>query len=177
MATPDFSQSWHNYTSDDPSQQTNFNLVGYWTDIGQNVLNQHGQPGTVIQEPSKILDPTATQTLSWSQSLLNMPVGDVNSYVAWQNPRTGYRFGIFIRKPVQILYIGTNPYWKIFYDDGTRTFDPFNDDFWTKPEESPTKQYTFPDADKIGALIKLTPTAGETTLLIEISVYAVPKAG
>ncbi len=84
-----------------------------------------------------------------------------------------------IWQPVQVLNIGTAPYFLTFYDDGSTPIDKntkYDDlvDKFSQPNSNPALPYQFPE--DLGLYVYISPTAGSSTLKLSIAVGSLPKA-
>jgi hypothetical protein len=98
-----------------------------------------------------------------SQILSGIDTGPYDIWLTWCNPSTGSRFGTRLYVPFQMIGIGKAPYWFISQDDdGGSPSEPS----WTSSGSDPSYPYTWPTS--VGYDIAATPTAGHTSLSIEV---------
>ncbi|CCA76899.1 hypothetical protein PIIN_10884 [Serendipita indica DSM 11827] len=122
--------------------------------------------GTTHSIPEKTLQArVGVQSLKWSQSLSSIATGN-DALCEWQ-ASNGHWFGVKIHQPVQILGIGTAPYYLVSYYDGNETKDYY------QPSSEPGNPFTFPTS--LGFQVKVVPTAGHATLALSVNINDLPK--
>lgn len=122
--------------------------------------------------PAQTLEGMHTQSFSISDTSLalfsyeTLAKTAFDAFCVWRNPDTGDRFGIKVHVPVQILEIGTRPYWLIMSDNAAAGADVN----WISSGDDPSTPYTF---EHIGGLnIVVTPTSGHSSLALDVDIAA-----
>jgi hypothetical protein len=135
---------------------TSFSLDNYYYDISKvaGVIQQ--SPGSTLQAQAGV------QTLSEYQVLSGFESASADLYTIWYDPSTGWRFGVMIHGPYQLFGIGKAPYWYVMSD----TQPVGSEANWVLSGDDASQPYTWPS--DIGFKIVATPTAGHTSLSIEI---------
>ncbi|MFT3824170.1 MAG: hypothetical protein QM731_09630 [Chitinophagaceae bacterium] len=136
------SLAYSNYSSTSFDISTN----GYYFEPGMGGLTT--APGPVLQATSGL------ETMSGSQELSTFEHGNAGIYLCWAS---GYNFGLWINFPIQVLTIGSRPYWYVSYNGGA----------WTLSSNNPANPYTFPTS-AVPWNIVATPTSEHTSLSIQI---------
>ena len=147
----DVSVSFVNYS------QTSFQR-GYWGwQLQEGLGSLEQSPGPTLQAQS------GSQAMSASEILSSVATGDYDIFCTWVDLATGSRFGVMIHIPVQIIGIGTAPYWYVSFDnEGTSNVAPN----WILSGGDPSYPYTWPTS--VGFNIVGTPNATHTSLSIEV---------
>lgn len=142
---PDFSQIWENKSS------TPFHLLSWNCDTDTALGTVNTSPGANL--PAGV----GVEKLAWTQALSTFAGGLTDGEIVWHDGK-GNKFGVQIHVPLQILFIGTAPYYR------TRTG---NDD-WAGQYTSDT--ITF-DKSKVGGYnITIHPTAEHSSLALKIEI-------
>ncbi|HSS48778.1 MAG TPA: hypothetical protein VLX28_07520 [Thermoanaerobaculia bacterium] len=132
---------------------------------------QRGYWGSNLPAVLGSLDQSPGPTLQAESGLQSMSAGEIGSsavtvgysiYCTWIDSTTNFRFGVQLYVPVQVIDIGTAPYWYVSYDnEGTNGGAPN----WILPGDNPSIPYTWP----VGTYnIAATPTADHSSLSVGI---------
>lgn len=136
-------------------------------------LNYYWHDKLVSQNAAQIPGPTLEA--SDGVQVMGMDLGafgslannDVDFGCTWLNPKTGWRFGVWIHQPVQVFGMGTGPYFRVACDNIT---DPTQRPAeWTKPHSDPAAQYAWP-TENLGLKVTAMPTAGHDSLSVGVSI-------
>jgi hypothetical protein len=91
-------------------------------------------------------------------------------YCVWRNPANGQRFGVLIHAPLQVLTLGTAPYYQVM-SDTTPGSAPDAEPVWQDTGQDPSAPYTW--SGLAGVVIKTDPTADHQDL--DVSVIINPE--
>jgi hypothetical protein len=117
-------------------------------------------PGPVLQANAGV------EAIAADQSALSfIATGAIDLYCCWYDPASGQRFGVQLWYPVQVFGIGKAPYWYVMSDRGKGIGDPAD---WQNSGDDPS--YPFEWSTVAGFKIRASPTAGHTSLDIEVVV-------
>lgn len=118
--------------------------------------------GSLSSLPTDTLPSGGTTTMEMNENALaNLAGGYAWISLGWKNPATGYHFGVKIYMPVQVIYIGHQPYYETAAGQGSGPT-------WAKPVGNPAEPYTFDPI--VDFKIACTPTAGHTSLTVKVDV-------
>ena len=122
---------------------------------GVGSLNQ--APGTTLQAFGGL------QTMRYTQNLSVVMAGDAYIYCCWNDG--DWRFGVRIYEPIQVLAMGSRPYWEVMHDH-----DLWNKSVsgWTEPGSDPAMPYSFPA--EIGYRIDCAPYSEHSSLSVKVSI-------
>jgi hypothetical protein len=104
------------------------------------------------------------QLVADQSTLSFVATGDIDLYCCWYEPVSKQRFGVRLLVPIQVFGIGPAPRWEVMSDSGTTTAAPN----WVSSGNDPSKVYEWTGVD--GFLIRGSPTAGHSSLTIEVTV-------
>ncbi|MBO9714627.1 hypothetical protein [Sphingomonas sp.] len=85
-------------------------------------------------------------------------------FCVWRDEASGYRFGVKIHVPEQVLDIGTRPYWFVMTDTAPAGTEPD----WTQPNDDPSQPYSWPAAD--GLNISVAPDSQHSSLALLVNI-------
>ena len=132
---------------------------GYTIQEGVGQINQW--PGDYLQNNGGF------ESCAASQDLSKLADGDANIYCCWNYD--GWRFGVKIIAPTQVLGMGDRPYWQIMYDQ-----TPDNPNInWINSGSNPAYQYEWPT--NLGLKIVGTPTSDHSALSINVVVSSLSE--
>ncbi|ENH67083.1 hypothetical protein FOC1_g10004716 [Fusarium oxysporum f. sp. cubense race 1] len=90
--------------------------------------------------------------------------GEMDGYSIWYAPN-GSWFGVNIHCPVQVIGIGTAPYYEVAWSEwGKETF--------FKPVDEPHMSFDFPRS--LGYNIQIKPQSGHSTILVDVIISKIP---
>lgn len=122
---------------------------------------ESGVSGITQQPPDTLVPLSGMGTLEYAQDAVG-PIADGDAYIfcCWNTP-SGSRFGLKLYAPVQVIGIGTRPYWYYMYDN-----DPYSPTIdWIKIG-SPSEQFTWPTST--GYNIQASPVSNHATLTVSV---------
>ncbi|KAG7435275.1 hypothetical protein NW756_002072 [Fusarium oxysporum] len=107
---------------------------------------------------------TGSTSLAWFFTNGAWAQGEMDGYSIWYAPN-GSWFGVNIHCPVQIIGIGTAPYYEVAWSEwGKETF--------FKPVDEPHMSFDFPRS--IGYNIQIKPQSGHSTILVDVIISKIP---
>ncbi|KAJ7249669.1 hypothetical protein C8J57DRAFT_1521685 [Mycena rebaudengoi] len=147
---------------------TFFNSSNITFDRWGMIVSKEFFSGNLICEPSLKLNKSAgVETLSANQFGIWLEQS-ADLGVTWRDPASGQTFGVMAHVPVQIFGIGTEPYYIVKWNDGSKSKD------WHKPC-NPTEVYNFPDSlDKFR--VEIRAQCSHQTIRVNVTVRSpLPK--
>lgn len=107
---------------------------------------------------------SGVEQLGADQSILSfVATGYIDLYCCWYDPSTTERFGVKIHIPLQVLGMGTAPYWYVMSDKTSNINAAPN---WIKAGNDPADSYTWTNVS--GYKIRGTPTASHSSLSVDV---------
>jgi len=101
---------------------------------------------------------TGSTSLAWFFTNGAWAQGEMDGYCIWYTPN-GSWFGVNIHCPVQIIGIGTAPYYEVAWSEwGKETF--------FKPVDEPFMSFDFPRS--LGYDIQIKPQSGHSTIIVDV---------
>lgn len=149
-------------------------IVINYTNLSATAFNQSGSfTGYGVEKGVGSLSTMPTDTLSAMGGMTSMEMDEnalsnlMGGYawinLGWKDPNTDTHFGLKIYMPVQILHIGSQPYYETAY-----IIDNSGDPDWSKPVSNPADPYSFPTS--IGYNVACTPKASHTSLSVQVQI-------
>ena len=125
------------------------NLTGSTVNAGVNTFSQ--QPGDVLQAGG------GQQNMVMDSNVVSEFLNGTNwMSLGWHNSSTGYQFGVRIYVPVQVLGIGSRPYYQVATGYGSIEYEDVVDD--------PSKPWTLNPVVEVQ--YQITPTSSHQGLAI-----------
>ncbi|KAI1046922.1 hypothetical protein LB505_013725 [Fusarium chuoi] len=144
--------------------------VTFWNQSGGDLLTLHSSdlwPSSImfiVSKPGKEFK-IGTQALAWSWLASGWAQGEMDGYCIWNTPR-GSWFGVNIHVPVQILGIGTAPYYQVAWSETGKNE-------WHTPVDDPATPFTFPKT--LGYEIEIKTQCGHASIVANVFVKKLLK--